>query len=291
MDSLGLWPPSSVDAAPAPANTPNASPDPGRWNLPRSVEAALWKADHLSRPLQGCCPTGFDALNQELPGGGWPTHGLTEILQQAPPAGQPLAEWRLLLPAMRHRVRPGQPLVLIAPPWPPHAPGLQQAGVDTRQLVWIQAQSMQERLWATEQLLKGPGTTGGLGSLIAWLPQAQAPQIRRLQTWALRCDAPVFLVRPARVRDDASAAPLRVLVSLPEAGALPGSLHVHVLKRRGPVHEGVLTLDAWPAGLEAWARHKQAVAAKPPVLQSPLSPTLPVPEAGHAVAVADPHAH
>lgn len=301
MDSLGLWPlaPSEAGALPAPPRP--ASPDPARWNLPRAVEAALWRADHLSRPTQRTCTTGFDALDQELPGGGWPTHGLTEVLQQAAQPGQPLAEWRLLLPGLRRMVKRGLPLVLIGPPLVPHAPGLQQAGIDASELVWVQAQSMNERLWATEQMIKGPGAAGGLGSVLAWLPQAQAAQIRRLQTWALHCQAPVFVMRPARVREDASAAPLRVMLSLGDAS----TLKVALLKRRGPVHEGEIELQAWPSGLDTWAQQRASAMSRPafmpvphplpsvqaPAPADPVSTPAPPQETSHALAVIDPQAH
>ncbi len=296
MDSLGLRPPTPSAADPASARPSDHPPDPARWNLPRTVEAALWHADHLSRPTHRTCGTGFPALDQALPGGGWPTHGLTEVLQAPPQPGQPLAEWRLLLPGLRRVVRPGLPLVMIGPPWSPHAPGLQQAGLDARALVWVQAQSMNERLWAAEQLIKGPGASGGLGSVMVWLPQAQPAQVRRLQTWALRCDAPVFVLRPLRVRDDASAAPLRVMVSLEDAS----TLQVAVLKRRGPVHEGRIALPAWPPGLDAWAQQRAQTAARQvplPVVPSwPTVPasapasasTSPLQETSHALAVTDP---
>lgn len=301
MDSLGLWPlaPLGADTLSAPALP--TSPDPARWNLPRAVEAALWRADHLSRPTQRTCSTGFAALDQELPGGGWPTHGLTEVLQQPSQPGQPLAEWRLLLPGLCRMVKHGLPLVLIGPPLPPHAPGLNQAGVDVNELVWVQAQSMHERLWATEQMIKGPGAAGGLGSVLAWLPQAQAAQIRRLQTWALHCQAPVFVMRPARVREDASAAPLRVMVRLDDAT----TLKVALLKRRGPVHASEIELKAWPAGLDTWAQQRAAAASRPafmlvPHPAPPAQAPAPAPsvsavssssETRDALAVTDPVSH
>ncbi|RZL09656.1 MAG: translesion DNA synthesis-associated protein ImuA [Rubrivivax sp.] len=301
MDSLGLWPLALLEADASSARHAPTSPDPARWNLPRAVEAALWRADHLSRPTQHTCSTGFGALDQELPGGGWPTHSLTEVLQQPAQPGHPLAEWRLLLPGLRRMVKRGLPLVLIGPPLPPHAPGLQQAGIDVSELVWVQAQSVNERLWATEQMIKGPGAAGGLGSVLAWLPQAQAAQIRRLQTWALHCQAPVFVMRPARVREDASAAPLRVMVRLDDASTLKVSL----LKRRGPVHESEIALQAWPPGLDTWARQRAAAASRPafmpvphppPSVQAPVpaipAPSIPSPqETRHALAVTDPLSH
>lgn len=269
--------------APGPCPSLSARPDPAQWKLPRAVEAALWRADHLSRPTHRSCPTGYAGLDSELPGGGWPTHGLTEVLQQPNQAGQPLAEWRLLLPGLRQLVRQVQPLVLIGPPWPPHAPGLHQAGLNTAGLVWVQARTTQERLWATEQMIKGPGSAGGLGSLITWLPQAQPAQIRRLQTWALHCDAPVFVVRPAHARQDASAAVLRVMVALADAS----TLQVSLLKRRGPVHEGLIELNAWPAGLQGWAEHRQTMARRPAMARSTPRPATFTQDSDHALAVSD----
>jgi protein ImuA len=43
---------------------------------------AIWRGDRLSRVDSPSVPTGFSALDAELPGGGWPTAALTEILPQ-----------------------------------------------------------------------------------------------------------------------------------------------------------------------------------------------------------------
>jgi len=245
------------------------------------------------------CATGFAALDQELPGGGWPTHALTELLQ--PHHALPLAEWRLLLPCLR-QIDARLPVALIGPPQPPHAPGLQQGGLSASRLIWVQAHSAAERLWATEQFIKGPGMAHELGAVLAWLPQAQAAQIRRLQTWALQCDAPVFLLRPAAAGQDASAAPLRLLLGL---GATPAELCVQVLKRRGPRREEALRLSAWPAGLDlleqAMRGHFQPESLPPRAHQVlPLSRPLPPTGAAcapsqalsdHAVVRAHPQAH
>ena len=254
---------------------PNLAPD--AW--PAAVRQALWRADQLSATGHRACPTGFGGLNKALPGGGWPTHGLTEILQQQAAPGLPLAEWRLLLPGLRHEIRTGRPLALIGPPQPPHVPGLQAHGIAPAQVLWIQAQPTAERLWATEQLLKGPGAQAGLGGLIAWLPEVQGAHVRRLQILAAACDAPLFLVRPAQACQEASAAPLRLLVSLPA----PQRLSVHVLKRRGPAHAAPLVLSAWPPGLAVLSHRHRAAASVPARAGRPQAAMDPC----HALAVAD----
>lgn len=122
-------------------------------------------------------------------------------------------------------------------------PGLRHLGLDERQLVWINADKPVERLWATEQLIKA----NAAGMLVSWLPQARQEQVRRLQVCAQSCDGPVILCRPASAAHEASAAPLRLQARL----GVDWELHVHLLKRKGPPHEGELRLPSIPGGLEA----------------------------------------
>jgi protein ImuA len=207
--------------------------------LPHAVESALWRGDALGTPVTTTIGTGFEALDVELPGNGWPCQSLTEVLQVQPS----VLEWRLLAPAMRTLVDQGKQIVIVGPPKPPHLPGLRHLGLDERHLVWIQADKPVERLWATEQLIKA----NAAGMLVSWLPQARQEQIRRLQVCAHSCDGPVILCRPAAAEHEASAAPLRLQARL----GIDWELHVHLLKRKGPPHEGELTLPSVPGGLDA----------------------------------------
>lgn len=228
-------------------NTPAVSPSSSRlatgprWPvpLPHAVESAIWRADALGTPVTTTVATGFEDLDAELPGNGWPCQSLTEVLQVQPS----VLEWRLLAPAMRTLVDQGKQIVIVGPPKPPHLPGLKHLGLDERHLVWIQADEPVERLWATEQLIKA----NAAGMLVSWLPQARQEQIRRLQVYAHSCDGPVILCRPAAAMHEASAAPLRVQARL----GIDWELYVHLLKRKGPPHEGELTLPSVPGGLDA----------------------------------------
>ena len=207
--------------------------------LPADVEAAIWRGNELGSPITKVVSSGFPALDAELPGAGWPCHSLTEILQPQPT----VVEWRLLAPAIREVVAGGGNIVVVGPPKSPHLPGLRHVGLDERHLVWIQAETPAERLWVTEQLVKA----NAAGLLVSWLPQARQEQIRRLQVCAQACDGPVFLCRPAAAEYEASAAPLRVQLRF----GLDWELHVHLLKRKGPTHEGTVTLSSVPGGLES----------------------------------------
>ena len=207
--------------------------------LPPEVEQALWRGCDFGSPVGAVVPSGFDALDAELPGAGWPCQALSEVLSPQ----QSVLEWRLIGPTLRDVVRRGGNVVVVGPPKTPHLPGLRHTGIDEQHLVWVQADGPAERLWCTEQLVK----SGSCGALVAWLPQARPEQIRRLQVCAQACDGPTFLFRPAAAQHESSAAPLRVLATF----ALDWEVHVRVIKRRGPAHDGLVRLRSVPGGLDS----------------------------------------
>lgn len=206
--------------------------------LPPAVAEAIWRGDALGRGTDTVWPSGFDALDAELPGGGWPGRQLTEVLLPQ----FSLAEWRLAGPALRRVVADGAAVAMVGPPKRPHLPGLMHLGLDERHLVWIDARAPSERLWCTEQLIK----SNAAGAVLAWMPQAAPEQLRRLQVLAQSFEGPVFLFRPLAARHDPSPAPLRVLATI----AVDWALDVQILKRKGPAHETPLRLASIPGGLE-----------------------------------------
>lgn len=207
--------------------------------LPPEVERAVWRGCDLGNHVGSVVSSGFDALDAQLPGGGWPCQALSEVLSPQPS----VLEWRLIGSTLRAIVSRGGNVVVVGPPKTPHLPGLHHAGIDEKHLVWVQAEGPAERLWCTEQLVK----SGACGALVAWLPQARPEQIRRLQVCAHACEGPVFLFRPAAAQHEASAAPLRVMATF----GVDWEIEVRVLKRRGPAHDGVIRLPSVPGGLGA----------------------------------------
>lgn len=209
----------------------------GAGELPREVESAVWRGTELGQQTTPVVSSGWAALDAELPGGGWPTQALTEILCPQPAT----VEWRLMGPALRPLVAKGGQVVVVAPPRHPFLPGLLHEGLHPRQLVWIQADAPAQRLWVTEQLIRA----NAAAALIAWLPQARQEQLRRLQVSAQACEGLVFLCRPEAAQHEASAAPLRVYATF----GLDWQVQVQVFKRRGPVHQGWVALPSVPGGL------------------------------------------
>ena len=226
-----------LPSMPAPIPSASGAFDPG--SLPRHVAEAVWRGAELGDSVSRTVSSGFAELDIELPGGGWPTHSLTELLM--PQAA--LCEWRLLSRSIPSLMSSGGRIYLIAPPKQPHAAGLEQLGLNADQVVWIHASTPVDRLWVTEQIVKSDPA----GAVLSWLPQARPEQIRRLQVHAQSCDAPVFLFRPVTALTDSSPAPLRVAVAL----ANGWQLEVRIPKRRGASLDEALYLAAMPGNLES----------------------------------------
>jgi len=184
----------------------------------------LWQASGHASQAQPAVPSGHPTLDAQLPGGGWPSGSLTELLVRAVGVG----ELRLLAPALRRLAHAGRQILLLAPPQLPYGPALAALGLAPEQFLVVRAKQAADRLWALEQSLK----SNSFGALLAWLDEPTRPEhIRRFQLAARHAKGPVFLFRPLAVQTQASAAPLR-LALLPRQ--YPG-LAVQLLKRRGPV--------------------------------------------------------
>ena len=233
--------------------------------LPTDVAQAVWRGSALGSPVVGTIPSGWAALDAELPGGGWPCRSITEILTIHPA----VLEWRLLGQSLRTVVKADRQIVVVGPPQHPHLPGLLHLGLSEHQFVWIQAEAPVERLWVTEQLIK----SNAASAIVAWLPKARHEQLRRLQVCAQACEGLVFLCRPEAARHEASAAPLRVH----SFACDDWQLSVQLLKRKGPPHETPLLLPSVPGGLSA--------VLTPRLRQPSRLHSSPSPEAAHDVVV------
>lgn len=201
--------------------------------LPAIDPAALWRADTMSSPVGATHASGYPALDAELPGGGWPARGLTELLLAQSGSG----ELRLLSPVLRQLG--DRPVLWIAPPLQPYAPALQQLGLGLDELVWLTPTSATDAVWAAEQALRA-----GCCAAVLWWGDAPPAAWRRLHLAAQDGGCPLWAFRPVAARDQSSPAPLRLLVE-PAPG---GQLAVHAFKRRGPAMAAPLLLTL-PAAL------------------------------------------
>jgi protein ImuA len=205
---------------------------------PEALHPSLWLASQLAHSTTRCIDTGHPALSAQLPGGGWPTGTLIDLMLQQPGIG----ELRLLRPALASAAR--RRIVLLQPPHPPQALALAAMGLAPSQLIWIRATRSSDALWAAEQVLR----SGSCGALLLWQNHARGETLRRLHLAAQSAETLFFMLRPLAAAQDSSPAPLRLALR-PAAGGL----NIEFVKRRGPQRDAPLFLPLTPSLLQRHA--------------------------------------
>lgn len=179
---------------------------------------AIWRGRSAAR-LE-VLPSGFAALDESLPAGGWPRSGLIEILIARFGSG----ELSLLLPALAALTRAASArwCVWVAPPLMPFAPALAGQGMVLDRVAVVGGK---RPLWAFEQVLG----SGACDAALAWGRRPQPRDIRRLQLAAERGRTLGVLFRPRRAAArETSVAALRFGVE-----SFRGGVRVTLLKGRG----------------------------------------------------------
>ena len=181
---------------------------------------AIWRGAELARTACPGIASGFAALDAELPGGGWPSGALTEIL----PQHEGIGELRILGPALARLSAQGKFIAWIAPPHLPYAPALAAAGIALERILIIKTAKDGDSLWAAEQAL----VSAACGGVLVWPRGIGYTQLRRLQLAAEdgRCLAVLF--RPTQAAREPSPAVLRIALA-----TSAGGLALSILKRRG----------------------------------------------------------
>jgi hypothetical protein len=183
-----------------------------------------------NRGARAACPSGFAELDAHLPGGGWPSGAIAELMSDAIGIG----ELGLLMPALSNLARAGRYIVWIAPPYLPYAPALAQRGLPLDRILLIRTRTLQESLWATEQALRCPA----VGAVLSWPAYIVDKNVRRLQLAAETGGSLGFLYRPAEAARESSPAALRLRLH-PAADGLangpngPNGLIIEIHKVRG----------------------------------------------------------
>ena len=206
----------------------------GDPKLARLLEhPAIWRGRSAAR--RSGLPSGFAALDEHLPGHGWPRTGLIEILVARFGSG----ELTVLVPALAALTRAAAArwCVWVAPPLMPFAPALVAGGMrlDRVAIVAGGSPSVPPAMWAFEQTLR----SGACDAVLGWARRLRSREVRRLQLAAERGRTLGVLFRPRRASQESSAAVLRL-------GLEPLSTGVRVtfLKGRSTCRE---TIDvAWP---------------------------------------------
>lgn len=231
---------------------------------------AIWRGGDCA-PEPCAVPSGYDALDAVLPGGGWPSSALTEIRL----AREGIGELTLTLPALVQLQRERKDVVWIAPPHVPYAPALAAGGIDLDHFIIVRPAHPGDQLWAFEQALRAPEC----GAAFAWLPTRDERMLRRLQIAAR--EGATWGVLWRRPGDDAtaSAAPLRLALEPDPAGA---GLAVTVLKRRGGDVAHPIIVDIHAAQHAMLHRARNADATQPDALPASRDAPLALPSLRHA---------
>lgn len=179
----------------------------------------LWRGKQVSHRIH-TLGTGHKALDEALPGNGWPMGAVTELVHDTAGCG----ELSLLLPALARLGRKNDWVTMVDPPWIPCPSALHGRGLALEKLLLINTQSRNESLWACEQVVRGMSG----GAMLAWPDAPSFGEIRRLQLSARSTRKTVFLFRDRKAANTASPATLRLQLTADD-----GDLRVKVLKCRG----------------------------------------------------------
>jgi len=194
----------------------------------------VWRGGELENVVHATVATGHAPLDRELPGGGWPTGTLAEVLHD----GVGIGEVGFLAHALAKASEGERLIAWIHPPHVPYAPALAALGVPLERLLVMRPASREDALWAAEQAMR----SGACGAVLLWLQGLRSAHarsgarrddeyaaLRRLQMAAEsgRCMAVHF--RPASAEKLSTPAHLRV--SLAREGP---ALMLRIPKRRGP---------------------------------------------------------
>lgn len=180
----------------------------------------VWRGGAPASSGKLAVPSGFAPLDAQLPGGGWPTGALTEILA----AREGMGELQLVLPALQRLTAEGKRIAWLAPPHVPYAPALAAAGIRLQFLTVVRAPGRRDALWAAEQVLRA----GACHALLAWLARVRYADLRRLAVAAESSPGFTVLFRPPAAASESSPAVLRLALE-----ARDGRLEAKILKRRG----------------------------------------------------------
>ncbi|HEX3061211.1 MAG TPA: translesion DNA synthesis-associated protein ImuA [Usitatibacter sp.] len=189
----------------------------------------VWRGGELEHASQPPVPTGHAALDRELPGGGWPSGTLTEVLHD----GAGIGEVSFLAGALARASEGGRLIAWVNAPHLPYAPALGQSGLPLECCLVIRPPSRDDALWAAEQVLR----SGACGAALLWLAHDDYACLRRLQMAAQAGRTLAVLYRTSPALRLSTPAHLRVLLEREE-----GWLKVSIPKRRGPPLEEPITL-------------------------------------------------
>ena len=157
------------------AEPPAAAPWAPVFDL--ALYPAVWRASQVGGVARPVTPSGFAALDAQLPGGGWPHGVLTELLLPEPGVG----ELRLLAPALAAVAAAraagatpadGRCVMLFDPPALLNAWALVQCGLASRHWLVVQGRGVQVQVQVQVQVRTGQGRAAPAGAIAPGAPRS-----------------------------------------------------------------------------------------------------------------------
>jgi cell division inhibitor SulA len=184
-------------------------------------EDRVWQGRRHRQSSQPAEPTGYQVLDNQLGGIGWPRGALSECLLDVHGIG----ELHLMLPLMKTLSSNARTVFLLNPPHTPYAPALAREGINLDQVILVHTDNEGDFLWTLENCLRSPVT----GLVMAWPGKLMSRDIRRLQLAAEAGSNVCVLFRQRRYADQNSPAALRLDLE-PDQHQ---NLNIRIVKRRG----------------------------------------------------------
>ena len=191
-------------------------------------DTGLWRASSIDCEYREGLPTGFNQLDSQLPGNGWPPDGVTELLCQH----EGIGEIRLLAPGLaKLSQQQSRWLLWVCPPNIPYAPALASAGFDLTSLVIVRPDNRADMLWVLEKAL----SSSSCSAVLAWPGNIKDKELRRLQVASKEGNCWNILFRPATASRQSSPAELRIELSpaIPSPIDVRTGINLKILKRKG----------------------------------------------------------
>ena len=172
-------------------------------------------------------PTGTPALDELLPGGGWPKAGLIEIT--VPNIHTDAIS--LLLPALARLSQQGRWLAMVTPPYQPRARVFTAVGMNTSKVLQVNPHPGRSGLWTVESMMR----TGHCSVVMAW-PSCDTEIMEiKLKKAASIGKTTGILFRQERMSTHTSIADVRLKLDAGESGKV-----VYLLDDRGDKLSGVV---------------------------------------------------
>jgi cell division inhibitor SulA/protein ImuA len=188
----------------------------------------VWRGGELEHSSRPSIATGHVRLDAELPGRGWPTGTLSEVLHD----GVGIGEITFLAGALARAAEGNRLIAWVNAPYLPYAPALAQAGIPLERCLVVKPANRDDALWTAEQALK----SGACGAVLLWLREESGARrhdeyawLRRLQMAAESGRAMAIHFRSTAAERLSTPAHLRVVLAKED-----GALKVRIPKRRGP---------------------------------------------------------